>query len=105
VLVFAQQQAARYQDLAQKGAGSVQKAQQFASQLHRQEAALQSAQASVNLAQRQVETLKAQRMSAEAALAQAKAQLRRAVQHPGDADRPIHASPHLVRELAALVGA
>src|SRR6266853_4576635 len=65
-LVFAQQQAARYYDLAQKGSGSIQNAQQFASQLHQQEAAHQSAQANLNLAQRQVETLKAQRMSAEA---------------------------------------
>jgi multidrug resistance efflux pump len=77
-LVFAQQQAARYRDLAQKGAGTVQNAQQFASQLRQQEAALQSAQANLNLAQRQVETLKAQRMSAEATLAQAKAQLHQA---------------------------
>jgi multidrug resistance efflux pump len=57
-LGFAQQQAARYQDLAQKGAGTVQNAQQFTSQ--------------------QIDTLKAQRMSAEATLAQAKAQLRQA---------------------------
>jgi multidrug resistance efflux pump len=78
VLIFAQQQAARYRDLAQKGAGTLQNAQQFASQLHQQEAALQSAQANLNLAQRQVETLKAQRMSAEAALAQARAQLHQA---------------------------
>jgi multidrug resistance efflux pump len=78
VLVFAQQQAARYGDLAQKGVGSVQNAQQFASQLHQQEAAVQSAQANLNLAQRQVETLKAQRMSAEATLAQAQAQLHQA---------------------------
>jgi multidrug resistance efflux pump len=78
VLVFARQQAGRYWDLAQKGAGSVQNAQQFASQLHQQEAAVQSAQANLNLAQQQVETLKAQRMSAEASLAQAKAQLHQA---------------------------
>jgi multidrug resistance efflux pump len=78
VLVFAQQQAARYWDLAQNGAGTVQNAQQFASQLHQQEAALESAQANLNLAQRQVETLKAQRESAEATLAQAKAQLHQA---------------------------
>lgn len=69
-LVFAHQQAARYQDLAQKGAGSVQNAQQFASQLHQQEAALESAQASLKLAQRQVQSLSAQRESAEANLAQ-----------------------------------
>ena len=77
-LVFAQQQAARYQTLAQDGWGTVQNAQQFTSQLHQQEAAVQTARENLNLAQRQVESLKAQRMSAEASLAQAKAQLRQA---------------------------
>jgi multidrug resistance efflux pump len=77
-LVFAQQQAARYQTLAKDGFGSVQNAQQFTSELHQQEAAMQSAQESVNQTQRQVESLKAQRMSAEASLAQANAQLRQA---------------------------
>ena len=77
-LVFAQQQAARYQTLAKDGWGTVQNAQQFTSQLHQQEAAVQTAQENLNLAQRQVESLKAQRMSAEASLAQAKAQLRQA---------------------------
>jgi multidrug resistance efflux pump len=52
-LVFAQQQAERYQKLAKDGWGTVQNAQQ-------------------------VETLKAQRLSAEAGLAQAKAQLNQA---------------------------
>src|SRR5262245_33554653 len=73
-LVFARQQAARYQDLAQKGVGTVQNAQQFTSQLGQQQAALQSAQANLKLAQRQVESLKAQRESAVASLEQAKAQ-------------------------------
>jgi RND family efflux transporter MFP subunit len=43
-LVFAQQQAARYQDLALKNVGTVQTAQQTASQLHQQEAAVEVAQ-------------------------------------------------------------
>jgi membrane fusion protein, multidrug efflux system len=73
-LVFAQQQAARYQALAKTGAGTVQSAQQFTSQLHQQEAALASAQATLRLAQRQIETLKAQRASAVASLADAQAQ-------------------------------
>jgi membrane fusion protein, multidrug efflux system len=73
-LVFARQQAARFQDLAQKGAGTVMNAQQFTSQLHQQEAALQSAKANLALAQRQIESLRAQRESAVASLAQAKAQ-------------------------------
>jgi multidrug resistance efflux pump len=77
-LVFAQQQAERYQTLAKDGWGTVQNAQQFTSQLHQQEAAVQSAQETLNQALRQVETLKAQRLSAEAGLAQAKSQLNQA---------------------------
>jgi len=74
-LVFAQQQAARYQYLAQTQlAGSVQNAQQYTSLLHQQQAAVESALATLKLAQRQVEALKAQRDSDIASLAQAKAQ-------------------------------
>ncbi len=73
-LVFAQQQAARYQHLEQTGYGTVQNSEQYTSQLRQQQAALQSAQATLNLAQRQIEALKAQRKSADANLAQAEAQ-------------------------------
>ena len=73
-LVFGQQQAARYQQLAQTGAGTVQSSQQYTSQLHQEEAALKSAQATLQLAQRQIESLNAQRDSAVANLAQAEAQ-------------------------------
>jgi membrane fusion protein (multidrug efflux system) len=73
-LVFAQQQATRFRDLAKTGYGSVQNAQQFSSQLRQQQAALQSAQATLKLAQRQIETLTQQRNSAVASLAQAEAQ-------------------------------
>jgi membrane fusion protein (multidrug efflux system) len=73
-LVFAQQQAARYEHLAQTGYGTVQNDQQWTSQLHQQQAALVSAQATLKLAQRQIEALKAQRNSAVASLAQAMAQ-------------------------------
>jgi membrane fusion protein (multidrug efflux system) len=73
-LVFAQQQAARYQVLAQKGAGTVQNEQQFTSQLSQQQATLASAQANLKVAQRQLESLRAQRDSAVANLAQAQAQ-------------------------------
>jgi membrane fusion protein (multidrug efflux system) len=73
-LVFAQQQAARYQHLAGTGYGSVQNSQQYSSQLDQQQAALKSSQAALNVAQRQIESLKAQRASAEANLAQAVAQ-------------------------------
>jgi membrane fusion protein, multidrug efflux system len=73
-LVFAEQQAARYQELAQKGSGTVQNAQQFTSQLRQQQAALASAEANLELAKRQVDSLQAQRESAVASLTQAKAQ-------------------------------
>jgi membrane fusion protein, multidrug efflux system len=73
-LVFAQQQAERYEHLEQTGYGTVQNAQQYTSQLHQQQAQLQSAQATLRLAQRQIEALKAQHNSAVANLAQAKAQ-------------------------------
>ena len=73
-LVFAQQQADRFQHLEHTGYGTVQNAQQFTSQLHQQQAALLSAQATLKLATRQVESLKAQRKSAVASLAQAEAQ-------------------------------
>ena len=73
-LVFAEQQATRYQHLEQTGYGTVQNSQQYTSQLHQQQAAVLSAQASLNLAQRQIDALKAQRESAVASLAQAEAQ-------------------------------
>jgi membrane fusion protein (multidrug efflux system) len=73
-LVFAEQQAARYEHLGQTGYGTVQNEQQYTSQLHQQQAALASAQATLKLARRQVEALKAQRNSAVASLAQAQAQ-------------------------------
>jgi membrane fusion protein (multidrug efflux system) len=73
-LVFAQEQSARYEELARTGAGSVQNAQQYASQLTQQQAALKTAQASLVATTRQLAALKAQRSSAEANLAQANAQ-------------------------------
>lgn len=73
-LVFAQQQAARYEDLLKTGAGTVQNAQQYSSQLRQQQAVLDSAQATLKVTQRQLESLKAQRESAVASLAQSEAQ-------------------------------
>jgi membrane fusion protein (multidrug efflux system) len=73
-LVFGQQQAARYQYLAHTIAGTVQNAQQYTSQQQQDQATLDSAQATLKLAQRQIEALKAQRDSAVANLEQAKAQ-------------------------------
>ena len=77
-LVFAQQQAKRYQYLAQQDAGSVQNAQQYASQLREQQAALTRAEANLKLAQQQVEALRAQRISAEATLTQVSTKLHQA---------------------------
>ncbi len=77
-LVFARQQATRYQILARDGWGTIQSAQQFTSQLNQQGSAVESARANLNLAQRQIDSLKAQRTGAEANLMQAKAQLRQA---------------------------
>jgi len=73
-LTFAEQQAARYQDLAEKQAGTVLMEQQTASTLRQDQAALKNAQAALTLAERQIESLKAQRSGAEAAIAQAIAQ-------------------------------
>jgi membrane fusion protein (multidrug efflux system) len=73
-LTFAEQQAARYQDLAATEAGTVQMAEQTASTLRQNQAALKNAQAALIVVQRQIDSLKAQRRSAEAALAQANAQ-------------------------------
>jgi multidrug resistance efflux pump len=77
-LVFAQQQAGRCKALAESGVGTVQNAQQYASELRQQEAAVQTASQDVNLAQRQIASLKAQRMGAVASLEQAEAHLRQA---------------------------
>jgi multidrug resistance efflux pump len=74
-LEFAQQEASRYGTLAEHGFGSVEKAQLTTSQMGEKEAAVRTAQQNLNLAQRQVESLRAQRMSAEASLKQTKAQL------------------------------
>jgi membrane fusion protein (multidrug efflux system) len=74
-LVFAQQQATRYQQLAATAlAGTVQDAQRFTSGLRQQQAAVESAQATLALAQRQIEALKAQRDAAVANLGLRKAQ-------------------------------
>jgi membrane fusion protein, multidrug efflux system len=74
-LTFAEQQDARYERLAQTGAGTVQNAQQYSSSLIQQRAALKTAQAGLLSAERQIDALKAQWSSAEANLAQANAQL------------------------------
>jgi membrane fusion protein, multidrug efflux system len=101
--LFAEQQAARYQYLARTIAGTVQSAQQYTSQLHQQQATLDDAQATLKLAQRQIAALKAQRDSAVASLAQAKAQREQAQLNLGytvvTADQPGR-----VVQLSAAVG-
>jgi membrane fusion protein (multidrug efflux system) len=74
-LTFAEQQAARYADLAKSGAGTIQNAQQYSSSLAQQRAALKTAEAAVVAAQRQVAALQAQQASAEASVGQAMAQV------------------------------
>ena len=73
-LAFAEQQAARYSDLAKRGAGSVQNEQQYNSQLSQQQAAVETANAAERVAERQLESLKAQLKSQQANLSVAKAQ-------------------------------
>jgi membrane fusion protein (multidrug efflux system) len=65
-LVFAQQQQARYEDLAQKGYGPVQSAQQYIADQREKQAAVDSAEANLKLAQRQIDSLNAQRARRQA---------------------------------------
>ena len=73
-LVYAKQQAERYEHLAGTGYGTVQNAQQYSSQLRQQQAGVQNFEASLKVQERQVEALRAQRTNAEASLQQAIAQ-------------------------------
>ena len=73
-LKFAEEDAARYKELAQKGAGTIQQSQSSTSTLEQRQASLTSANASVVSAQKQIGSLQAQKASAQAQLAQAKAQ-------------------------------
>ncbi|MCJ2051856.1 HlyD family secretion protein [Methylobacterium sp. J-070] len=77
-LKFAQEDAARYKDLADRGSGSIQQSQSATSTLQQRQAALQSANASVVAAQKQIGSLQAQRASTEAQLARDKAQVEQA---------------------------
>jgi multidrug resistance efflux pump len=73
-LVFAQQQATRYGELAEKGYGPVQSAEQFSAEQREKQAAVENNEANLKLAQRQIDTLNAQLASAQANLAQVNAQ-------------------------------
>lgn len=73
-LDFSKQQNTRFQDLVEKGAGTVQRAQQATSEFQATTAALATAQAAKMVAERQINVLKAQRKNAQGQLGQAQAQ-------------------------------
>jgi membrane fusion protein (multidrug efflux system) len=77
-LKFSTDENIRYQDLVQKGAGTVQRAQQASSDFTGKQAALDAANAAKIVAERQIDVLNAQKIGAVAQLEQAKAQKDRA---------------------------
>ncbi|SFL16522.1 HlyD family secretion protein [Methylobacterium pseudosasicola] len=77
-LKFAQEDAARYKDLAERGSGSVQQSQSATSTLQQRQASVQSANSSLVAAQKQIGSLQAQRASTEAQMARDKAQVEQA---------------------------
>ena len=77
-LAFAADENARAVELVQKGAGTLQRAQQTVSQQREAEAGLNRYKASLNSSERQIDVLKAQGKGAAAQLEQAKAQLAQA---------------------------
>jgi membrane fusion protein (multidrug efflux system) len=103
-LKFAKDENTRYQDLVQKGAGTVQRAQQASSDLNGKQAALDAATAAKVSAERQIDVLDAQRAGAAAQLDQARAQKDRA---EADLQRTeLHATVDgRVTKLTAAVGA
>ncbi len=77
-LTFAQQQEKRYTTLVQKGAGSLEQAQQYASNLLQAQANLAAAQANKTATEKQLPVLTAQRETAQAQMEQARAALEQA---------------------------
>ena len=77
-LTFARQQAERYQQLASKGSGTVEQAQQYASNLQQSDAGLAAARANATATEKQIGVLQAQRELAFGQLAQARATLEQA---------------------------
>jgi membrane fusion protein (multidrug efflux system) len=77
-LKFSEDENRRYQDLVRTGAGTVQRAQQAASDLHSKQAAFAAANAAQIAAQRQIDVLAAQKAAARAQIDQSKAQKDRA---------------------------
>ena len=77
-LTFSRQENARAQDLAARGAGTRQQAQQTSSDLEQKEAALSTAQANETAAEKQIAVLRTQQQGATAQLEQAQATLAQA---------------------------
>jgi membrane fusion protein, multidrug efflux system len=77
-LKFATDENARYQDLVQKGAGTLQRAQQASSDFTGKQAALDAANAAKVSAERQIDVLNAQKLATAAQLDQSRAQKDRA---------------------------
>jgi membrane fusion protein (multidrug efflux system) len=78
-LTFAQQQADRYQTLAKQGSGTVEQAQQYASNLQQSQAGLAAAQANAAAVEKEEPVLQAQLRNAQAQLALAEANLSRTI--------------------------
>jgi membrane fusion protein, multidrug efflux system len=78
-LTFAQQEADRYQQLANKGTGTVEQAQQYSSNLLQSKAAFAAARANATAIAKQESVLQAQLAQARASLEQAAANLSRTV--------------------------
>jgi membrane fusion protein (multidrug efflux system) len=77
-LTFAKQQADRYQQLATKGSGTVEQAQQYSSNLLQSQATLAATQANATATEKQIPVLEAQRDLANGQLAQARGTLAQA---------------------------
>ena len=77
-LAFSRQEYARYQALAQSGAGTVQRAQQAAADLRDKTAALEHNRAALDAAVKQMGVLRTQRGKAEATLQRSRAALEQA---------------------------
>ena len=101
---FARDENTRYQELVEKGAGTVQRAQQAASDFNGKKAALDAAIANKTSAERQIDVLKAQKDGALAQLDQIKAQRDQAAANLGRTElrAPVDGR---VAKLTAAVGA
>jgi membrane fusion protein, multidrug efflux system len=101
---FAQDENTRYQDLVQKGAGTVQRAQQASSDLQGKRASLDAAIAAKTGAERQIDVLMAQKAAAAAQLDQNKAMRDRATADLGRTELRATADGRIAK-LTAAVGA